>query len=134
MKEDDSMRQTQLEKARAILLERRGRMLDEIREQLTRSGDHDTLGLVNHLEETDDWAVADQLAETDIGMLRRDVDELRELEAALERVRDGTYGTCVDCGEAIAAARLAAAPEARRCIDCQAAHEHRTAGGGHSSL
>ena len=128
------MRQTQLEKAKAALLERRGRMLAEIREQLTRSGDHDTLGLVNHLEETDDWAVADQLAETDIGMLQRDVDELREVEAALERVRAGSYGTCVDCAEAIAPPRLAAAPEARRCIGCQSAHEHRTAGSGHSSL
>ncbi|RJK97536.1 TraR/DksA family transcriptional regulator [Vallicoccus soli] len=41
-----------------------------------------------------------------------------ELEGALRRVADGTYGTCASCGRPIAPARLEARPGATRCIDC----------------
>lgn len=39
-----------------------------------------------------------------------------EVLAALARLQSGTYGTCVDCGQPIAAARLQARPEAARCL------------------
>jgi DnaK suppressor protein len=45
---------------------------------------------------------------------------LAELDAALERVRAGTYGTCASCGRPIAAERLAARPAAQLCVDCAA--------------
>jgi DnaK suppressor protein len=45
--------------------------------------------------------------------------ELRQVDAALERVAAGTYGLCIDCGIEIPAARLHAAPAALRCIACQ---------------
>jgi RNA polymerase-binding transcription factor DksA len=41
-----------------------------------------------------------------------------DIDAALERIADGTFGTCEVCGEAIAPARLAAIPYARRCATC----------------
>ena len=44
--------------------------------------------------------------------------ELRELDAAAERVRTGAYGRCERCGVAIADARMEALPAARRCIAC----------------
>lgn len=51
--------------------------------------------------------------------LARDAEnELRELDAAADRVDAGTYGTCERCGEPIAEARLDALPAARRCIRC----------------
>ncbi len=43
---------------------------------------------------------------------------LAEIEEALARVRDGTYGVCVRCGRAIPAARLVARPTARTCVGC----------------
>lgn len=51
-------------------------------------------------------------------LVRQTRDHLREIEAALVRVEDGTYETCEACGGAIGAARLAARPTARRCIRC----------------
>jgi DnaK suppressor protein len=53
----------------------------------------------------------------------RDVDELRDIAAALVRIEQGGYGVCIDCGVDIPLARLHAQPAAARCIDCQAAHE-----------
>jgi RNA polymerase-binding transcription factor DksA len=42
----------------------------------------------------------------------------RAIDAALARLRAGTYGICTRCGEAIAPARLTAMPEAPTCIAC----------------
>jgi DnaK suppressor protein len=46
------------------------------------------------------------------------VRELASVRRALERIRDGTYGRCVRCGDEIADARLEARPEAALCINC----------------
>lgn len=46
-----------------------------------------------------------------------------EVEAALARLEDGTYGTCVDCGQQIPDARLEVRPEAARCVEDQATFE-----------
>ena len=40
--------------------------------------------------------------------------------AALQRMREGEYGYCVECGDEISAARLAAKPDVALCVDCQA--------------
>jgi DnaK suppressor protein len=54
----------------------------------------------------------------------RETGELEAVEAALQRIEAGTYGQCADCGVQIPPARLAVAPEATRCIACQAKAEH----------
>ncbi|WP_345802369.1 TraR/DksA C4-type zinc finger protein [Microbacterium sp. AZCO] len=46
--------------------------------------------------------------------------ELTDIDAALTRIAEGTYGVCADCGRAIPAARLEARPTATRCVDCAA--------------
>lgn len=51
--------------------------------------------------------------------------ELTAVEDALARVREGTYGRCVDCGNAIAPERLEAIPHAARCIACQRLADRR---------
>ena len=50
-------------------------------------------------------------------------EELGRVRAALDRIAAGTYGACIDCGTDIPLARLHAAPEATRCVACQAATE-----------
>jgi DnaK suppressor protein len=47
------------------------------------------------------------------------VERANKLAEALERLRDGEYGTCQECGEAIAPARLRAMPEVTTCVRCQ---------------
>jgi RNA polymerase-binding transcription factor DksA len=44
--------------------------------------------------------------------------ELEEVEAALERIEQGRFGSCEQCGGAIGRQRLLAVPEARRCLAC----------------
>ena len=47
------------------------------------------------------------------------VERANRLAEALERLREGEYGTCEECGEAIAPARLKAMPEVTTCVRCQ---------------
>lgn len=46
------------------------------------------------------------------------VTELQELDAALSRVAEGTFGRCVDCGVRIPSERLEALPATRTCVGC----------------
>jgi DnaK suppressor protein len=48
-----------------------------------------------------------------------DMSVLREVEDALLRLRDGSYGTCMDCGIEISRKRLEALPWALYCVTCQ---------------
>jgi RNA polymerase-binding transcription factor DksA len=43
---------------------------------------------------------------------------IRDIQAALMRIEDGTYGSCEVCGGEIAPSRLQAIPEATRCVEC----------------
>lgn len=45
--------------------------------------------------------------------------ELAAVDAALQRIENGSYGQCTTCGSTIPPARLQAAPQAERCIACQ---------------
>ena len=49
----------------------------------------------------------------------RDGKFLAYLDRALERIEDGTYGYCVECGQPISKKRLEAVPHARMCVDCK---------------
>ena len=44
--------------------------------------------------------------------------EIHQIEAALRRIFEGTYGTCAKCGESIDPRRLKALPTAATCISC----------------
>jgi RNA polymerase-binding transcription factor DksA len=52
-------------------------------------------------------------------MTNRHAEELQAIEAARARMRDGTYGSCIDCGTEIGFERLRAYPTAERCIQDQ---------------
>lgn len=54
--------------------------------------------------------------------------QIDQIDAALQRIADGTYGRCVDCGKEIPPARLEVRPEAARCVEDQAKQEAAAAG------
>ena len=61
--------------------------------------------------------------EKDYSILEQVIAELQDVEKALQRLAQGTYGVCEDCGRPIAAARLTARPSAKLCVDDQARRE-----------
>ena len=68
---------------KSALEARRIALRTEVKAQLQGSGDDRVVGLRNRLDETDDWAVADSLAELDIAGVRHALRELTEVDAAL---------------------------------------------------
>lgn len=68
--------------------------------------------------------------ERDLGILEAVEGELAEVERALARIDEGTYGTCEACGKAIGDDRLEAQPYARLCVEDQqqAERESRAVG------
>jgi DnaK suppressor protein len=69
----------------------------------------------------DEADTAREVSETELSFSVAEIrsSEVAEIEDALRRIVDGTYGVCDMCGEPIPAARLRAAPSARLCLSCQ---------------
>src|SRR5207245_9443910 len=70
------------------------------------------------------WDEADHIQaseQREMGLMSRErlIERIERLTAALKRVEDGTYGTCVECGKSIGQARLKAIPEVATCVSCQ---------------
>jgi DnaK suppressor protein len=88
--------------------------------------------LRTHLEEIDrglreplspdaeDRAIELQNQEALEAIEKTEATEIRQIEAALNRISEGTYGTCAKCGEPIDPRRLKALPTAAMCISCSA--------------
>jgi DnaK suppressor protein len=121
-------RAASLDKIRDLLLKRRGMirnaLVGELR-HLNRNWDLRPVG-----DSGDD---AQEGADDEIvsRMAQAESDELRAIEEALERMREGHYGLCEECGQTISTERLQALPYATMCIDCQRAQEP---GGGRRSV
>lgn len=111
------------------LRERREHLRNHIRDVLLESERHDFVELAGRVRDAGEDSVADLLATTNVSMLNREVSELRDVEDALARISDATYGQCVDCGGDIDRERLEAYPTALRCIECERRREVGRAGG-----
>ena len=61
--------------------------------------------------------------ERDMSLLENARDLLDQVERALKKIEEGTYGKCASCGKSIEAARLKALPHASLCIACKRAEE-----------
>ena len=75
------------------------------------------------LQDGDNAAQRDSEREVDFARTDRDAVALAEIDSALRRLADGSYGVCAACGEDIALARLQSTPQALRCVVCEALRE-----------
>ncbi len=109
-------------------------LIGDIRAQLLRSDEESYVELAGQVHDAAEMSVADLLADVNLAAADREIDELREVEAALQRMNLDTYGVCEDCRQPIDYARLSAYPTARRCLEDQRRHEALYAEGGTPSL
>ena len=91
------------------------RSLAHDRRELRRDDEPDFAG--GPVPSTED-VVDGGMQEIEVGLIRNEERLLTEVVAALDRIDDGTFGTCPDCGRPVARARLDALPYARQCIRC----------------
>jgi DnaK suppressor protein len=102
--------------------ERQRQLVDEIQERRERTAteEAEAAGVVG---DAGDESVARMITDLTIQETGRDIEELRDIEAALARIADGSYGVCESCAGEIDYRRLEAQPTAVRCIACQAKYE-----------
>ncbi len=66
--------------------------------------------------------------ELTLSLVGSEKEALEKIEAALERIADGSYGKCEDCGKRIPEPRLEALPYTAVCVQCAAIHEEQRGG------
>ncbi len=108
--------QTTVERRRAALRTEIDEGLDKVRADRLEN-------LAGASPDPGDESVASLISDLDQADTSRDLSKLRSLDAAHERIADGSYGTCIECGRDIGFARLQANPAAERCIQCQTQYE-----------
>lgn len=113
----------QIEKLRTRLLERQRVLVGEVREKREQAaaqvGD-EAMGVIG---DAGDESVLRMNTDLDLQEAGRDVEELNNIDSALRRMDDGSYGICDECGQDIGFPRLEVQPTALRCIADQEKYE-----------
>jgi len=124
----------QVELFRKQLNDRRTVLRQVVDEEIIHHERENYEDILGRVRDTGDESLARSIADLNIRTLDRELEEMRDIDQALVRLRDGDYGTCADCGEPIQLARLSAYPTARRCLACQRHFDAGHAGRARSSL
>ena len=118
-----TLTEKQLKKLKQGMLDRQRVLVGEVADQRSRTaqeGNDDSLGGVG---DAGDESVVRMMTDLHLQEAGRDLEELRNIEAAVQRIDAGSYGDCEACGNEIGLARLEAQPTATRCVECQSQHE-----------
>ena len=109
------MNEVDVKKHRALLMAKR----DEVLRASRRPED---IWIVQSNEAIETMQIADE-REFAVRTLEREAKVLAQIDAALERISHGEFGTCIECAEPISPKRLAALPWAAYCLRCQELHD-----------
>ena len=101
------------------LQHRAEQLRDEVQRTRAKSEEEMPGQVADRARDIEDDSFATLIVDTNLTEIERDVDELRMIDSALQRISAGTYGNCVDCGLPIPVARLKAEPTAERDVQCQ---------------
>ena len=103
--------------AKQILLERK-RDHEEKLEQMGNTQFSD-----GQVQDPGDQALTSTMELLHGSMQEAEISDYKRINKALEKIEDGTYGICVDCGNEILDKRLKSYPDAERCLVCQEEYE-----------
>jgi len=101
-----ALTQQQTQKLHTTIEQRRKALLSELQDDVDRVRRDRHEDLAGASPDAGDESVATLIADLDHADVDRDLNELRDLEAARARLADGSYGTCADCGSEIGYERL----------------------------
>src|SRR3974390_2771123 len=108
----------QMRELEQILTKRRELLESEAHADASKAREDVYSETAGPVTDTGDEATADLISDVENAELSRDLDELREIDSALERMRAASYGTCVECSGEIGLERLRRQPTALRCFAC----------------
>jgi len=103
------------EEIRQMLLNMRKKLLSEI----SQARLPETLVPSSDIGDLVDQAGDERDRELSLLLTSREKEKLQAIDEALEKLAEGTYGICEECGEKIGAGRLKVMPLAKSCVNCQ---------------
>jgi DnaK suppressor protein len=113
-------RSQRYEELRTILEDRRREIQSEVQSRMKDvRADTGQTGVVDDVETSE----SDIQDEIEFALIQMKAETLHRINEALERLEEGSYGRCFECGEEIEPRRLRALPFAVRCKDCEEARE-----------
>ena len=115
------MEKERVEYFKTLLMKMRADILNKAKRLIEDSYSFGTDGIQDMAD------AASNAYNTDILMSisNNDLKQLKEIDAALDKIANGTYGICEECEEEISEKRLEANPVARYCITCKKAMEEK---------
>lgn len=105
------------------LIHIREEIVKEAKAEIAKYIKGDATQLVETALDDGDWSVIDLSADINLRLLETHRESLFKIDETLRKLREGTYGTCEDCGEEISSERLRVMPFAIFCRDCQERRE-----------
>jgi len=112
------VKKEKLEKFKALLIERKSVLLEEAKDTMVEMTDDEEA-----FPDPNDRATLESDRNRTLRIRDRERKLISKIDKALERVEDGTFGICEECGEEITDARLKARPVTTLCIDCKEEQE-----------
>ena len=121
------MRKDALERFRKLLILKREMLSGDVttlQREALRKNRKDATGDLSHMPiHMADLGSDNYEQEFALDLIQNEEITLREIDEALQRLDEGTYGVCVACEKKIPLARLKAKPHARYCIECKIQEE-----------
>lgn len=121
------MNKQELSKFKALLLKRKEELLKEIghisKDTLSKSQRDATGELSGYTFHMADVATDNYDREFGLGIASSEQKVVWEIDEAIGRINDKTFGSCLDCGKNIVKKRLIAIPYTRFCVSCQEKEE-----------
>lgn len=116
--DDSRNRQSRREKLYRILQQKRLEARRTLEAHLGAQIHHTNPQRDNGLD-SGDQSMRDMAQDLDLSLLEMRDRTFKEINRALQRFADNTYGVCEECGDDIPEGRLLALPFARHCVECQ---------------
>ncbi len=108
-----------LKKIRADLIERRNHLEKQLQRLSTEKITDD------QVQDPGDQALSSTMENLRSSLQDTELQEYKRIMQALQKIDDGTYGICIDCGGEISEKRLNSYPNVARCLVCQEAFEDK---------
>ncbi len=109
------MPKKELEKYRRLLQEKKNGLMAELAK--TKNAEEETTE--ESTQDIADKAVSSYTREFLYSLNDSERNTIQQIDQALGRIEDGTYGSCLNCGTPMSEKRLTAIPWSRHCVDCQ---------------
>ena len=126
-KKKTSLTRTEAQKYRKMLLDKRKILAEDIKrmeeDSLGRSRQDQSGDLSNMPIHMADISSDNFELELTLGLIESEERQIKEIDLAIERLKDGSYGLCENCEAKIKKARLKAIPNAKLCIACKKLEE-----------